>query len=216
MISYFKKSNYRIIFLSMFLILLSLSVFGYFLEYENQIENINDCCQKGKAVFLFSSDGARGFGHVALLLKENENWYYFSWQTIRVVFTEVPNYALKNLDSFNEWINEENKIQNYMYEFDDTIYFCGNFSESIKKAKIYFEDYFSLQEQTENISLLNKNEKYNRFNNNCLHISHNVLKKGTTCNDISIENFVKSLNIIPNIAKIQIKNKFNYIIFFEN
>ena len=200
----------------MFLILLSLSVFGYFLENENKIENVNYCCEKGKAVFLFSSNGAAGFGHIALLLKENENWHYFSWQTLRVVYTKVPDYALKNLDSFNEWINEENKIQNYIYEFDEAIYVCGNFSESIKEAKKYFDDYFSLQEETENISLLNKNERYNWYSNNCIHTSHNILKKANTCNNLNIEHFIKSLSIIPNIAKNQIKNKFNYNIFFEN
>jgi hypothetical protein len=117
-------------------------------------------------VILTASGGAKGFGHTALLFERDNSWFYFSWQSTKVVFSQVPNYALDDFDSFNSWILEDDSIQNYIADFDSAILIRGDFSDSLDEAKSLYIDYLNEQDMdydSLNVSLLDKNLDYNIF-----------------------------------------------------
>lgn len=187
-------------------------------------ENENESCtfenesfyESDRVVILNSVSGAEGFGHTTLLIERDDSWFYFSWQFTKVVFREVPSFAMSSLDSFNSWIGEEYSIQHYEQEYDSAILIRGDFSDSFSKAESVFEDYLSNQGlNSSNLGSLNDssldwNLEYNFLLNNCVDLSYEVLSVGFINCDESFGDVVERPSLIANVAMLQFKSELEF------
>jgi len=208
------KFNKKQVFLISFLVILvlfSLGVFGYvYLELAIEPVFFEDSCVDvfSGAVILTASTGAMGFGHTAILLEENESWFYFSWRPHKVVFVEVPNYALNDFVSFNSWIREDNSVQHYWTNFDSAIFVDGDFSESVVKARSLYDAYL-VNNNLSHFSVYNNfldfysfyNNDYNLILNNCVDLSYYLLSFGFVSCDGYFGDLVKEPSFVSNLAR---------------
>lgn len=210
------RGNLSILLLLSFFIIFALSVSAYTSETFFDKTELCIICDVSNIVILTASDGAMGFGHTTLLIESEGSWFYFSWQLYKVVFSEVPSYAMTSLSSFNYWISEEESFQNYKNEFDSAILINGDFSGSLVKARSIFEDY--LHEQglnisdfdSSNISLLDKNFDYHVLFNNCVEFSYVVLSYGFVNCDIPFSDVVERPSLISNVARLQFEAELDF------
>ncbi|MFP4567501.1 MAG: hypothetical protein ACLFN8_01010 [Candidatus Woesearchaeota archaeon] len=224
MLKYRQSGRFRFFILLLVFVIISLSVgalafrplfFDDLNMSDDKIRFINEfeSSKNNRAVILTASSGALGFGHTTLLLEHNNSWYYFSWQLKKVVFVEVPSFAMSGLDAFNLWLAESGSFQNYHAPFDSALLVRGNFSSSFVKAESFFLDYLDNQnmsfEEFSNfdLSLLEKNREYNMLFNNCVEISYDILLEGGVNQSVFNSDFEPSF--ISNIAKMQFENDFN-------
>ena len=168
-------------------------------------------------VVLGSSDGAYGFGHVALLLESEDGWFYFSWQSMKVVFVEVPSRALSSFESFNSWIDEEDSLQNYIHDFDSAFFFRGNFSGSVTRAEELFQEFVlgeELDSSVLNVSLLENNPGYNVVFNNCISVAFDVLGEAGV-NGVFVKDFVSEPSFIAVLGVKQLEASLSEGSFFS-
>ncbi len=184
---------------------------GYTDEVDEQVR----VCGDDRVVILTASNGAKGFGHTTLLIEEDDVWFYFSWQSTKVVFSEVPPHAMVDLDSFNSWIREDESLQSYIADYDSAMLIHGEFSRSVIKAESYFVDY--LQEQdlnmsdldSFNMSFLKRNLNYRLLSNNCVEFAYNVLSEGVVgCEPFS--EVMERPSLISNVAKLQFEAQLDF------
>ncbi|MCC7575144.1 hypothetical protein KO361_06140 [Candidatus Woesearchaeota archaeon] len=168
-------------------------------------------------VILTASSGALGFGHTALLFSNNGSWFYFSWQSSKVVFSEVPISVLSNFSSFNSWIREVDSVQNYIADYDSAIFVRGDFVDSIRVAEFLFYDYLGhdyLNDSVVDFSLFGKNSGYDLFFNNCVVVSYSLLSEGFIGNS-SFEEFMVVPSLVSNVASKQFEAFLDYELFFS-
>ena len=207
------RLNFLVILVLLISVLYSFFVVGDLGYFSDKVVDSDDF----RGVVLGSSDGAYGFGHVALLLETEEGWFYFSWQSMKVVFSEVPEYALVSLDAFNAWIDEDESLQNYIYDFDSAFYFRGDFSGSVSKAEEFFDDFVlsqNLDKQNLNVSLLHVNPEYNVFFNNCIYVAFDVLGEAVV-GGVFVKDFVSEPSFIAVIGVKQLESSLSKGGFFS-
>ena len=175
-------------------------------------------CEEGEAIILTAPKGAMGFGHTALLIKDGDEWKYFSWQAKKVVYTTVPTHAMKDLDAFNEWIKKNNTIQSYIANFTSALKIKGDFKESLKKSEEMFNEYIKKQNQEKenlNYSELKLNTEYNFMFNNCVKVIYDILKESKVQCGRKFKELVNKPSIISNVAKKQFKTQLQTKEFFQ-
>lgn len=199
------SSNYKYVMLVFFFIIIisSLGVFGYVDSLlDRPVES-----DEFRGVILGSADGFYGFGHVALLMETDEGWFYFSWHSLKVVFVEVPLYALSSFESFNSWVDENDSLQNYIHDYDSAFFFRGDFSDSINRARELSEEFFVSQDfnvYEQNVSLFEKNPEYNLFFNNCISVVYDVLSRAKI-NNLLVKDFVREPSFIATLGVKQLE-----------
>lgn len=171
-------------------------------------------------VILSASNGAFGFGHLALLFNSSDEWFYFSWQSSKVVFSMVPDEVLVNFESFNEWVLAEGELQSYIHAFDSAILVSGDFTDSLVFAENLFINYLENQGLSDecllgfDASFLGRNSDYDVFFNNCVDVSYEVLSKGFI-GDVSFGDIVSRPSLVANVASVQLESQLVYSEFFS-
>lgn len=222
-VEFVRKIKKILLILTLSIIIFSAFVFGSQVPRSDDEYLINNSGDM-HVVILTASSGAMGFGHTALLFEHNDSWFYFSWQSTKVVFSEVPKYALDDFDSFNSWILEDDTIQNYHAFFDSAILIQGDFNSSFYEAEQLYLNYLNVQDlaaaSSNNslddslVSLLDKNYEYNVFFNNCVHVSNDILSHGFINNE-SFNDVMIQPNFISNIANRQFMIFLDFVPFFD-
>jgi hypothetical protein len=209
----FKIFRFKLVYLALFIFIISIFSFSVFSFVDFKSENVS-CSGSDKAIILISSSGSYGFGHSALLFEVDGSWFYFSWQSKKVVFVKVPPSALNDLNSFNDWVLSKSEYHGYIKSFDSAILVEGEFDSSINMSRELFLDYLSSQNlNANNFSYyegfdLGRNDDYHFLFNNCVEVSFDVLLEGLSeCDDfIVLKNYNPSF--IPNLAKFQFEYLF--------
>ncbi len=153
------------------------------------------------AILLQDKDAVYSAGHTGLLLQDDEGqWWHFYWGNNRegklgksgsgeMLTKYVGNTNLSAINSFYSSKYNGN-------EYEDMIYFEGDFSASVDYAK----------------KLQKEQPTYNLIINNCMQVSTDVLRKGEfkQNNDQYKYTLLKCrFSIIPNVAYRTIKNSIN-------
>lgn len=175
---------------------------------------LDDFCSFDKGVVvLTASSGAFGFGHTALLFFVNDSWFYFSWQSSKVVFVEVPVSVLVDFDSFNGWINKDGSIQNYHADYDSAVFIRGDFRGGFLRAQeLYFyflennvvlgDSFVVFDDLDFDISGFDKNLGYDVFFNNCVHVTYELLSDGFVNCEYSFSSLVDMPFFVSNFARV--------------
>ena len=124
------------------------------------------------AMFLVDDNGALGLGHAAVAIQNRETggWDLYSWgpdsrlhhTVIEKKFTGQKDYFRSIFGKFNK----NSKSSNYNYERYDELFIIATTYEEEKLMKQYAE------------SIKNSGEKYNLFNNNCMHVAVRIINEG--------------------------------------
>ena len=147
------------------------------------------------AVFLLAKYGAYGFGHAALLVSANNQWYYFS---LNGEDSGRTNYNLRwygsknSVNGFTSASTITGQLKKYSglarHVYTHKIYIYGNFNQSY-----YY------------IASISKNIKYNLLTNNCSQVVCRALAKGTARTSLYTQKYRSLFNAaskrwIPNEA----------------
>ena len=148
------------------------------------------------AIFLNNRNGAKTFGHSALLIRYKKKWYYFSLGG-KVGYDLLKLGKMKSLSikSINNRIKKFKK-RKYRDSYTEKYYVKGDFSNSYKFAK----------------KIKNKKD-YNVRTNNCLQVACKVILKGKFkgkySNKIKDAFVCASMSLTPNDASIGLSFFFN-------
>lgn len=132
---------------------------------------------------LITMKGDKGTGHTSIISQDNEGkWHYFFWGD-KIAFDDiVPEYAMKNINTFNDWLwkvrknnPKRQKIPSY---YTRATYILGDFSQTT----IYY------QNQVKNHSIF----KYYWMLNFCSVVSNKALSFGVLRNGVKFPDFINS------------------------
>lgn len=214
-----KSGMFRFFFLLVFVF----TVFSFLVSGVSSLflsKNFSDSNEGVDVVILSASNGAYGFGHLALLFNSSDEWFYFSWQSSKVVFSKVPDEVLVDLEAFNGWVLVEGEIQSYIHAFDSAILVRGDFTDSLVFAESLFINYLENQGLSRDYLLdfdaryLDRNSDYDLFFNNCVDVSYEVLSRGFI-GDISFGDVASRPSLVANVASVQIESQLVYSEFFS-
>ena len=167
------------------------------------------------AILITADDSAVHCGHSSVLVQDSDgNWYYYYWGDKNAFLEKVPSSAMKSLDSFNEWLQDDaNKemFRDSTTTYDRANYFEGDFSESvsyyqslINKVVVKMTILMPIGNTFIGNMVIRKldvylNTKYNLLSNNCVTTSIDGLEKGVLSNGKSFSSLDIQREIVPNL-----------------
>ena len=167
------------------------------------------------AILITADDSAVHCGHSSVLVQDSDgNWYYYYWGDKNAFLEKVPSSAMKSLDSFNEWLQDDaNKemFRDSTTNYDRANYFEGDFSESVSyyqsltdKVVVKMTILMPIGNTLIGNMVMHKrdiylNTKYNLLSNNCVTTSIDGLEKGILSNGKSFSSLDIQREIVPNL-----------------
>ena len=167
-----------------------------------------------RAVIISASRGAYGFGHIALLLEDEEGWMYASWQSTKAAYARVPEEAMSSLATFNEWVMSEDEDYHYQTPYDSAIIIRGDFSASRERAAQLRQRYLDTT-APENLNQPWSNQEYHTLRYNCVSTTYEILGLGRR-GGMPLSDFVEHPSMIATVATRQLEQSLEYEAFFTD
>ena len=167
------------------------------------------------AIVITAKKDADRFGHMAALVQDEDgNWYYYSWAGTVIYELVGDANALVDLESLNKYLISADLMDESNVPYDTSVYIKGDFSASCTQFASDFDDWEETHGDFYEIQsgYVNRNPKYDLFNNNCGQktmqgIFKGVLPDGTTVGDY----FTKagfSISTVPKVNQASLQVAF--------